>query len=423
MQARKFTQDNVLTVKAPAAKADHWVQDPGFPGFFIRFRNGGAGIYFIRYTVNGQKRKLPLGKVSRVKLADAQTEARKHFGAVAANVDPVVERAKATIASGITMATLLGQFEAHMRSKRRSEDYISRTMAYLKGTETNTYFRPLHVIPLDQLNKATVARELSHIEKNNGPVTMSRARAALSKFISFCYTQGHEFANPVQGTVKYDSEVRDRVLQPDELKVIWQTAGDDDYGQCVKLLMLTAARRTQIGSLKRAELFLDASDAPMKDRLIAFPGQGRRGSRKGGSKNTDTFHMPLSRQALTILKARKARSDNDHVFGEGDGGFSGWSASKERHEGRIKRLGHDLAQWGFHDFRSSFQTLGQDVLDLDGALLDACLNHKSKTKRGARGHYDFAKLLRKRREAHQAWADYIENLVSGKPSLRVVGAA
>lgn len=418
MTPKKFTEDNVKSIRPPAGSTDHWVQDPGLPGFFIRFRNGGDGSYVIRFSVNGQKRKLPLGKVSQTKLTEAQTEARKHFGSVAQRKDPVIERAKVTVESGVKMTSLFDTFEAHMAAKRRSPSYIGRTMDYLKGTDKSDYFRPLHAIPLAQLNRATVAREMSKIEKANGPVSMTRARAALSKFVSFCYAQGHEFPNPVQGTVKHDSEIRDRVLMPEELKVIWQTAGDDDYGQIVRLLMLTGTRRTQIGSLKTAECFLDESDVPMEDRLIAFPGQGRRASRRGGSKNNEMFHLPLPRQAIAILKGRKARADNDHVFGEGDGGYSGWSASKARHEHRIGKI-MKMEQWGFHDFRTSFQTLGQDLLDLDGTLLDGCLNHKSKTKGGARGHYDFANLMKKRRAAHQAWADYIESLVSRKPKLRV----
>jgi integrase len=416
MSVKKWTQDNVTNIKPPG-DGDHWISDPELPGFFVRFQNGGEGTYHIRFSVGGKRRKLPLGKVSKVKLADARNEARKHFGTVADRVDPVVERAKAVTASGVLMPALFEPFEAHLRSKRRSDEYIGRTLDYLKGTDRSPYFGPLHIIPLAQINRATVARELNKIEKHNGPVAMTRARAALSKFVSFCYTQGHEFANPVQGTVKYESEVRDRVLQPKELKVIWQTAGNDDYGQCVKLMMLTAARRTQIGSLKQPEMFLDTSDNPVEDRLIALPGQGKRTSRKGGSKNADTFYLPLPRQALAMLLAREPRDDSDHVFGDGgEGGYSGWSKAKAAHE---KRIGSAVReQWGFHDFRTAFQTLGQDMLDIDGGLLDACLNHKSKTKTGARGHYDFAKLLKKRREAHQQWADFIENLV--KPELSVV---
>lgn len=417
----KFTAENVKRLRPPAGKADHWVEDESLPGFFVRFRNGGDGTFFIRYSLAGADRKLSLGKVRKVDLDKTRGEARQCFAMIAKGDDPAIERAKAAVANGVLMASMFEGFEAHLRNLRRSEDYIKRTMDYLRGTATRTYFKPLHVIPLSQLNRATVARELSRIESENGPIAMSRARAALSKFMSWCRQQGHEFVNPVEGTVKYESEERDRVLKPDELRIIWQTAGDDDYGKIVKLLMLTAARRSQIGDLKKAEVKLDASAIPTQDRLIELPGQTRKNSRKGGSKHSDPFLIPLSKHARAILeaKAKTPRENSDFVFGNGKGagGFSGWSACKERH---CERIGDAIVEpWGFHDFRRSFQTLGHDVLGIPEVDLDHCINHKPSSKQGVRGRYNFATHLKEKRAAMEGWGDFIASLI--KPRLAVAG--
>lgn len=417
----KFTKENVKRIKPPAGKADHWEEDETLPGFYVRFRNGGEGVYCIRYSFAGADRKLSLGKVRKVDLDKTRGEARQHFARIANGEDPSIERAKAAVASGVLMASMFDGFGGHLRNLRRSDDYISRTMDYLKGTETHAYFRPLHVIPLGQLNRATVARELSRIESENGPIAMSRARAALSKFMSWCRQQGHEFVNPVEGTVKYESEERDRVLSPDELRVIWQTAGDDDYGKIVKLLMLTAARRTQMGDLKKAEVKLEASAIPMQDRLIQLPGQSRKNSRKGGSKHSDPFLIPLSKQARAILeaKAKAPRENSDFVFGNGKGagGFSGWSSCKERH---CERIGDKIVEpWGYHDFRRSFETLGHDVLGIPEIDLDHCINHKPASKKGVKGRYNYATHLKEKRAALEAWGDYVASLT--KPRLAVAG--
>lgn len=413
----KFTSENVRKLKPPAGKADHWIEDDSLPGFFVRFRNGGEGVYCIRYSFAGADRKLSLGKVRKVDLDKTRGEARQHFARIANGEDPAIERAKAAVASGVLMASMFDGFEAHLRNLRRSEDHIGRTVGYLRN-----YFVPLHVIPLGQLNRATVARELSRIESENGPIAMSRARAALSKFFSWCRQQGHEFVNPVEGTVKYESEERDRVLQPDELRIIWQTAGDDDYGKIIKLLMLTAARRSQIGDLKKAEVKLGESAIPLQDRLIELPGQSRKHSRKGGSKHSDTFLITLSKQARAILeaKAKSPRVDSDFVFGngKGDGGFSGWSSCKERH---CERIGDKIVDpWGFHDFRRSFETLGHDVLGIPEIDLDHCINHKPATKKGVKGRYNYATHLKEKRAALELWGDYVEDLVNPRPQLAVV---
>lgn len=418
---KKFTQENVASIRPPADKVDHWVRDPGMAGFFIRFQNGGEGVYFIRYSINGQKRKLPLGKVSQVRLADAQKQARQHFGSVSEKVDPKVERAKATVASGVLMPSFFEGFETHLRNKRRSDDYISRTLDYLKGTERSPYFKPLHVIPIGGLNRATIARELSKIEKHNGPISMTRARAALSKFMNWLIQQGHEIPNLVSGTVKYESEERDRVLQPHELAAIWRNSGDDDFGKITRLLMLTGARRTQIGSLRKAEVRLEPTEVPLQDRLIELPGQNRKNSRRGGSKHGETFLIPLSTQAQAIL-AEKARAprDGDYVFGDGGkGGFSGWSKAKAA---LVERIGAEIAEpWGFHDLRRSFETLGHDVCGIPEIDLDHCINHKPESKRGVRGRYNYAKHMKEKRAAMQIWGDYIEEITKRPaPKLTLV---
>lgn len=180
----KFTQNNVTKIRPPAGKADHWEPNNGLPGHWIRFRNGGEGTYWIRYSLSGEDYKLPLGRVSQVKLATAQNEARRHFAAIAKKENPTVERKKAVVSSAVLMPSLFDAFERHLQNERRSMGYIKRTRQYLDGVRakegklkpSGKYFVPLHSIPLAQLNKATVARELTQIEQDHGPIAMTRAR-------------------------------------------------------------------------------------------------------------------------------------------------------------------------------------------------------------------------------------------------------
>ena len=53
-------------------------------------------------------------------------------------------------------------------------------------------------------------------------------------------------ANPVVGTAKPGCPPRERVLSDAELSRIWKACGDDDYGRCIRLLILTG--RTAAGN-------------------------------------------------------------------------------------------------------------------------------------------------------------------------------
>src|SRR5262249_46713257 len=172
------------------------------------------------------------------------------------------------------------------------------------------HWRPLHRLALASISRATVAAQLRIIAKEHGPVAADRARAALSKFFSWAMGEGLAQANPVIGTNKAasDNKPRDRVLTDKELATLWNGLTDNDYGRIVRLLILTACRRGEIGSLRWSEINNEG-------RLIALPGER--------TKNSRTHDVPLSKAALEIIDSIPRRVSRDFVFGEGKGGFSG----------------------------------------------------------------------------------------------------
>src|SRR5947209_11078306 len=87
-----------------------------------------------------------------------------------------------------------------------------------------------------------------------------------------------------------------------ELTVIWKALPDSDYGEIVRLLILTGQRREEIGALRWSEIDLEA-------RNIALP--------PARTKNSRPHDVPLSDQALLILKSRPAHAGRDQVFGDG----------------------------------------------------------------------------------------------------------
>jgi len=86
------------------------------------------------------------------------------------------------------------------------------------------------------------------VAKNNGAVTAARARSALSAMFNWAVREGLEIpVNPVLGTNRPAApRSRERTLTNAELAEIWKGLEDDDYGRIVKLLILTAQRRTKL---------------------------------------------------------------------------------------------------------------------------------------------------------------------------------
>ena len=189
-----------------------------------------------------------------------------------------------------------------------------------------------------------------------------RARSTLSAMFGWCVGEGILEANPVVGTNKQSkAKSRDRVLTDDELVAVWTAAPASDFGRIVKLLMLTGQRRDEIADLQRAEI---------EDDVLALPAER--------TKNSRPHDVPLSPQALAVLDDQPERVGREYVFGDGEGGFTGFSSAKERLDDAC-----GVADWTLHDLRRTMATRMAD-LGVQPHVIEAILNHVSGPQ-GGRG--------------------------------------
>jgi integrase len=211
--------------------------------------------------------------------------------------------------------------------------------------------------------------------------------------------QGKAESNPVAFTEKREEQKRERVLSDDELRAIWNAAGEGDYGTIVKLLMLTGQRREEIGGLMWSEI---------ADGKINLP--------PNRTKNGKAHFVPLAEAALALLPKRTGR---DHLFGRGDGadGFAGWSAAKAALD---KRLG-DMPAWTLHDLRRTVSTQMHEK-GVAPHVVEAIINHISGHKAGVAGRYNHANYSAERKAALDMWAAHVMQLVAKRPFVVVKAA-
>jgi integrase len=381
----KFTQANVIRIKPPSGKADHWEPDEATPGFGIRFRNNGPGVFGVRYSIGGRDRRLSLDRVSRITLADARAWARKQFLAVAEKTDPAVARAQALRKTANTIEPLIDNFLGYLAAKGRAPSYIVENTRSLRK-----YFKALHRFGPDDISRTMVAEELRKIRNENGPIAADRSRAHLSKFFGWCIGEGLAENNPVSGTNRTGNKPRERLLSDAEVKAIWHVLGDGDYADICRLLILTGCRKSEIASLSWSEF---------KDGQLELPGSR--------TKNGRDHIVPLSPMALAILTARKPRPGSDFVFGRSKGaGFSGWSRPKVALD---KTLG--IEPWVPHDFRRTISTVMHERLKVPPHIVEAVLNHVSGARAGVAGRYNRAEYADDKRIALNAYADHVARIV------------
>lgn len=390
-QAMKLTQAAVTSFKMPKGKAEVIVFDDNMPGFGLRVR-GAAGrkehrTFIAQYKIGAKHRRVTLGNVSKVALDEARKKARAIFGKVADGKDPAGEKAVARKDAAHTLSTIAEDFISVQTPKLRPATLYA-TKLYL-----NEHLKPLHRLTLTSIDRATVAAQLREIAKQRGNVTADRARAALSAMFTWAMGEGLAEMNPVIGTNKAAGEYqsRDRVLTDAELVELWKATPESDFGWIIRLLLLTGQRRNEIGGLLRSEI-----DA--ESRLIALPGER--------TKNALPHDVPLSESAMAVLKAIPERANRDHVFGRGEGGFSGWSAAKAALDEELS-----FSDWTLHDLRRTWATRAADS-GVQPHVIEAALNHVSGHRAGVAGTYNRATYAAEKRQAMEAVASYIKTAIA-----------
>ena len=170
--------------------------------------------------------------------------------------------------------------------------------------------------------------------------------------------------------------------------MLWCSLGEDKFSDVVRLLLLTAQRRTEIGKLAWSEIDFDR-------KLITLPADR--------VKNSRSHELPLSRQALAVIE--RQRRITDFVFG-GIGGFQDWAVAKAALDQRV-----GIAPWRIHDIRRTCATqLGE--LGVQPHYIEAILNHYSGHRSGVAGVYQRAKYSDEMRSALQRWADHIDQITA-----------
>jgi integrase len=234
------------------------------------------------------------------------------------------------------------------------------------------------------------------IAKQSGPAAADKARADLSALFTWAMREGLVEANPVIATnTATENKARDRVLTNSELTGIWRALGEDHYSSIVRLLILTGQRRDEIAALRWSEV-------NTAKRLICFEG--------ARTKNSLPHDVPLSDATLAIIEAQPIRAGREHVFGEGKGGFQGFSKCKATLDAK---LGAAVPPWRLHDLRRSAAT-GMAELGVLPHVVEAVLNHISGHKKGVAGTYNRAVYANEKRIALDMWGQHVMRLVEGR---------
>ena len=191
---------------------------------------------------------------------------------------------------------------------------------------------------------------------------------------------------------------RKRALNDEELRIVWHAAREIGYpvGTAFQLLILTFARRTEIGALRWDEIDGTTDEIRLESER---------------TKNGEEHVIPLSKMAWDVLKT-VPRLGTPHLFSpKGSMPTSGWARTKDKIDERLRaELGNKFRPWRTNDLQRTGAT-GLEKLGVPLQVTEALLGHTAESKAGIVGVYQVHDFRPEKREAAEKWARHVARLV------------
>ena len=244
---------------------------------------------------------MTLGPYPALSLAEARRRALSIAASVANGADPAeekkVERKAAARAPDVvrTVRTIADEFLKRHTDEKNGARWAAETKRILDR----------NILPAIGDKPAASCRQGrdSRHTRHDHPIAARRlpltARSRSSRSCSrWALSRGYVDRDPCAGIAKPGDETkRDRVLSDDELARVWRAAEGMAYpfGSAIRLLILTAARRDEVGSMTFAEV-----DLPREG--LDAPGRALQERRRA-------CHSAVGRRALDPRRAYRASAN------------------------------------------------------------------------------------------------------------------
>jgi len=342
---------------------------------------------------------MKIGAFEKLTTDQARTAATRILAQVDLGGDPQDDKSERRRKDAQSFKTVVSEYLA---VKEESGGMRPHSLQEVRRYLTQGYFATLHPMPIDRIARRDVALRVQAIKRESGAPTADHARSALSAFFTWCLTAGIVDRNPTIGATRPElPPARDRVLSDHELAAVWRESGDGAYGAIIRLLILLAARRAEIGGMQWGEVDLENGTWEVP---------------AARSKNGLRHVLPLPRTAIDIINSVPRRVDRDYLFGSrANVGFTLWSQEKRALD---RRLAGQVQPWRLHDLRRSAATKMADI-GIAPHLIEEILNHRSGHRVGVVGIYNRSSYEREVRAAMALWDDHIRALI-GRGERKVI---
>lgn len=382
-------------------------------GLYFRVTKEGNGFWVVRYTVNGRRREITLGRYPALSLASAAADTATLKAQVEQGIDPIAEKKRPDGVKINTVDDLAADWLKNDIEKRLKHPEIPRRVY---ENDLSPMFGEL---ALDRVGPLDIRRAIEAITNSGRPTIANDALGYCKQLFRHGIRLDLMPSNPADAfTVHHAGGVersRSRALSLQELKTVFRVfrENSDQFTRenylAVALLLVLGVRKGELIGAKWEAFDLEAG-------LWNLSGER--------SKTGVAITVPVPPAAIGWLQELHVRACGSEYV------FPARRASKRRPYISDDTLNHAVAKlfglkvrpgeptanklgaagvehFTVHDLRRTCRSLLAGA-GVPGHVAERCLNHKVK---GVEGIYDRYDYLDERREALQKIADQLAPII------------
>jgi integrase len=395
----------VRKIAHPGTGGNRNVAVGGVDGLLLQVTPTGARSWLLRATIKGKRRQIGLGAYPDVTLAQARERARGVKDMIWQGIDPLAEKRRLTFAQA--MEKTLEARTAEFRNEKHKKQWRSTLDKYAVPV--------LGDMKVSDVAVSDVLRVLEPLWTDKTE-TASRLRGRIEAVLSWATVGGHRTGdNPARWRGNLDAVLPKpgkvaKVQHNPALSLAdvadWFTdlrKRDGMATRALEFLAITAARSGEVRGATWAEIDLDAA-------VWIIPAERM----KAGKEH----RVPLTQEAVALLKALPRMQGSDYVFPAARGG----ALSDMALSACMKRI-NEARDGGYldprsgrpavpHGLRSTFRDWAAERTEFERDMAEIALAHNvgSAVERA----YRRGDMIEKRRQMMAAWARFLKGEAGAK---------
>jgi integrase len=365
----KITKSLVDKFESPAS-GQTFIRDVELKGFAVRITTGGAKSFIVEKRIEGQVKRITLGRYPELTVEQARKEAHKLLGKIASGGNPIADKRL----TALQAKTLSEAFEDFLNARKALKP---RTLYDYQRLMT-VAFPDWRKKALLAINKDMVAKRHNKLGEERGEAYANLAMRFLRALFNFSIAQYEDHKgqalireNPVvrlnQTRAWYRVERRQTVIKPHQLPAwfegvqalkadpltpgVARAAPIADY---LLFILFTGLRKQEAAALRWESVDLQHRTFTVVD-----------------TKNREPLTLPITDFIEHILRDRLQVKESEYVFP--GPGKTGYLVEPKR---QIQKVYHTSGvTFTLHDLRRTFITVAES-LDISAYALKRLVNHK-----------------------------------------------